>query len=242
MIERSLAEIRGKTASLRAQLSRQELSQEQMEQIKKDSSAWRSKIDAAETQKRDLQGQIDALLSQIDATASQIDSFLAEYHALLLALQLAPASTPLAGGFDFRLLLEHVEDCGSVSSRDATQYERQLLRSTALERLDVDFRSRLERRACWETTDAASDARSWRCASRSCGWTWIPEIPSILGQGADEARRGGEGGGGGGRAGGEGGAAAATARRVVGSSIEFDGECRWRGADGPTEGRRTTRR
>ena len=119
--ERSLGEIREKTAGVREQLSRQELSQEQVEQIKKDSAAWGTKIAAAETQKHNYQSQVEIVLRAIDETATQIETQLNQYHELLLALQLFPATAPLANGTDFRIRLEHVEDCGSASSRDAVQ-------------------------------------------------------------------------------------------------------------------------
>lgn len=133
---------------MREQLSRQELSQEQVEQIKKDSAAWRAKIDAAETQKHNYQTQLEIVLREIDATATQIETQLNHYHELLLSLQLFPATAPLANGTDFRIRLEHVEDCGSASSRDAVQYQKQISCNSVLERLDVDFITTMYRRVC----------------------------------------------------------------------------------------------
>lgn len=133
---------------MREQLSRQELSQEQVEQIKKDSAAWKAKIDAAETQKHNYQTQLEIVLREIDSAATQIETQLNHYHELLLSLQLFPATAPLANGTDFRIRLEHVEDCGSASSRDAAQYQKQISCNSVLERLDVNFITTMYRRVC----------------------------------------------------------------------------------------------
>ena len=64
--EKSLADIRTKNDALRLKVSQQELSQEQVEQIKKDSLTWREKIADVETQKQGTQKQIEELMKEID--------------------------------------------------------------------------------------------------------------------------------------------------------------------------------
>ena len=194
-----------------------------MEQIKKDSAAWRAKIAAAETQKHNSQTQIDAALRSIDATAAGIDALLQRYHSLLLELRLFPAESPLARGSDLRVRLEHVEDGASVSSRDASQYQRQISGSAVLGRMEVVAERTDERRRFWRSIAAAWSARRWRCASRSCGWRCARKRAWSVGEGGAAARGGGKRGGGERGARGESREAARGARRDAGSAAA--GEC-----------------
>ena len=76
-------------------------------------------------------------MAAIDEKATAIDRMLERYHSSLLQLELLPASAPLAGGVDFRVSLEHVEDASSATTRDVQQYQRQLLGNTVLGRLET---------------------------------------------------------------------------------------------------------
>ena len=143
--EKSLADIRTKNDALRLKVSQQELSQEQVEQIKKDSLTWREKIADVETQKQGTQKQIEELMKEIDEKATNIDRLIVTYHEILLSLQLIPSTSPLANGVDYKLVLEHVEDTTSATIRNAQQYQKQIVCSQMLSKLEVVLKQSVEK-------------------------------------------------------------------------------------------------
>lgn len=143
--EKSLADIRAKNDALRLKVSQQELSQEQVEQIKKDSLTWREKIADVETQKQGTQKQIEELMKEIDEKATNIDRLIVTYHEILLSLQLIPSTSPLANGVDYKLVLEHVEDTTSATIRNAQQYQKQIVCSQMLSKLEVVLKPSVEK-------------------------------------------------------------------------------------------------
>ena len=136
-VEESISSLRAKNEALRLKVSQQEFSPEQVEEIRRAAETWREKIADATKQKQEVSSRLAATLAAIDAKATAIDRMLERYHASLLQLELLPASAPLAGGVDFRVSLEHVEDASSVTTRDVQQYQRQLLGNTVLGRLET---------------------------------------------------------------------------------------------------------
>lgn len=103
---------------------------------------WKEKITDVTSQKQILSARIEELINLIDEQASSIDKMISHYHELLLGLQLLPSSTPLANGVDYRLILEHVDDVSSVSTRNVQHYQTQILSNSMLTRLVVC-------RSCW---------------------------------------------------------------------------------------------
>ena len=118
-------------------MSQQEFSPEQVEEIRRAAETWREKIADATKQKQEVSSRLDASVAAIDEKATALDRMLERYHSSLLQLELLPASAPLAGGVDFRVSLEHVEDASSATTRDVQQYQRQLLGNTVLGRLET---------------------------------------------------------------------------------------------------------
>lgn len=135
-VEESISVLRAKNDALRAKVSQQEFSPEQVEQIRRAAQMWREKIADIARQKQEVSSRIDGCVASIDSQATNIDRMLESYHALLLQLELLPASSQLAGGVDYRVSLEHVEDASSATTRDVQQYQRQLLGNTMLAKLE----------------------------------------------------------------------------------------------------------
>lgn len=129
--------MREKNDALRVKINNQEFSPEQVEQIRKASAMWKEKITDITSQKQILTARIEELINLIDEQASSIDKMISHYHELLLGLQLLPSSTPLANGVDYRLILEHVDDVSSVSTRNVQHYQTQILSNSMLTRLAV---------------------------------------------------------------------------------------------------------
>ena len=136
-MQESISCLRAKNEALRLKVSQQEFSPEQVEEIRRAAETWREKIADATKQKQEVSSRLDASVAAIDEKATAIDRMLERYHSSLLQLELLPASAPLAGGVDFRVSLEHVEDASSATTRDVQQYQRQLLGNTVLGRLET---------------------------------------------------------------------------------------------------------
>lgn len=137
IVEDNLKGLREKNDALRVKINNQEFSPEQVEQIRKASAMWKEKITDVTSQKQILSARIEELINLIDEQASSIDKMISHYHELLLGLQLLPSSTPLANGVDYRLILEHVDDVSSVSTRNVQHYQTQILSNSMLTRLVV---------------------------------------------------------------------------------------------------------
>ena len=135
-LEKTYEKLQQKTDELRQEISKQEFSPEQIQQIQRSYHMWRDKVKEISTQHEAILAQIDECVVSIDQKAILIDQMITTYHNLLLRLSLLPPTTQLANGVDYHITLEHVEDVNSVTTRNAQQYQRQILNNPVLAKLE----------------------------------------------------------------------------------------------------------
>ena len=136
LLEETLEELRQKANAIRQTINEQEFTPEQVAEVKQSYTTWEEKLKDIRAQQQSFSTQINSFVNAIDQKAISIDQLITSYHNLLVRLNLVPSTSCIANGVDYRLVLEHVEDASSITTRNIQQYQRQILENPILAKLE----------------------------------------------------------------------------------------------------------
>ena len=169
-LEETLEELRQKANAIRQTINEQEFTPEQVAEIKQSYTTWEEKLRDIRSQQQSFATQINSFVIAIDQKAISIDQLITSYHNLLVRLDLFPSTSCIANGVDYRLVLEHVEDASSITTRNIQQYQRQILRNPILTKLEgvLEEYQKALKKAIYEFRQEivkyeVSDRENWGC-------------------------------------------------------------------------------